>query len=212
MSFILDALRKSEHERQQNRAPGISAMRTAQKPAKRSIWLPLAALLAGLNIALLGLLWYAGGDEPAAVSAVATPQPPAAAPVTERRATNGNRELAAELEPVDEPSRFATIAPPAEEPAPQSAPVHSDGGNSEDADDGRLPTVTEAVLDGRLNVRPLRMDLHVYSDNPGERFVFINTTRYSEGDRTNEGLTVRRINQEGVVLSYQGQDFLLTSD
>lgn len=204
MSFILDALRKSEHERQRKRAPGISDMRTAAKPQKRSIWLPLAALLAGLNIALLALLWYAGGDdEPVAAAATVAP----AAVVPAPAAAGGNRDLAMELEPVDDPSRFASITPPAE---PSAAPVSAPAASSSDG--GRTPTVTEAILDGRLNVPPMRMDLHVYSDNPDERFVFINTNRYAEGDRTSDGLTVRRISQEGAVLSYQGQDYLLTAD
>ena len=201
MSFILDALRKSEHERQRKRAPGISDMRTAAKPQKRSIWLPLAALLAGLNIALLALLWYVGGDEPVA----APPEAPAVADAAP--AATGNRDLAMELEPMDDPSRFASITPPSESPPPPAV-APADSGSKV----ARTPTVTEAILDGSLNVQPMRMDLHVYSDNPDERFVFINTTRYTEGERTSDGLIVSRISQEGAVLSYQGQDYLLTAD
>lgn len=214
MSFILDALRKSEHERQRNRAPGISDMRATTRPAKRSVWLPLAALLAGINIALLALLWFMGDRGTAAVPQA--PAAPVAAPTPAPAAVAaGNRELAAEmvmeLEPVDDPSRFASITPPSGNPSPASttadpAPPATGGGTA------RLPSITQAMLDGRLPVTAMRMDLHVYSDNPQERFVFINTTRYVEGDLTSDGMTVRRISPEGAVLSYQGQEYLLTSD
>jgi hypothetical protein len=74
------------------------------------------------------------------------------------------------------------------------------------------PTLTELLLDGSLSLEPLRMDLHVYSSNPAERFVFINNARYREGERLAAGPAVEQITDIGVILSYQGRDFLLTRD
>ena len=114
---------------------------------------------------------------------------------------------------MEDPARFAAIAPPtataqpaAEDieipPAPQPAAQNTN----------RMLTVTEAMLDGSLNLRPLRLELHVYSANPAERFVFINTARYGEGDQTSEGPVVRSINEDGVILSYEGRDYLLARE
>jgi len=205
MSFILDALRKSEAERQRNRAPGIATAQGTGNKTTRSIWLPLAALLAGLNIALLGLLWYSSERPPVGTQALAElPPPTLPAP-----AVAGSRSLSDEFVP-DDPARFAAIAPPASvaQPAPEDIEIPPQPAASA----SRLTTVTEAMLNGSLNIAPLRLELHVYSDNPTERFVFINTARYGEGDRTSEGPLVRAINEEGVILSYEGRDFLLARE
>ncbi len=218
MSFILDALRKSEHERQRNRAPGIADMRTAQKQPNRSLWIPLVALLAGLNLALLGVLWFVGSkpDAPSATPLASNPIAASARPATDVDTSTGRR-LSAELElqsaPEEslEPSRFASIAPPSAGLAAPEAANKSAGISSNKSGSG-IPTVTEAMLDGSLSVTPLHLDIHVYSAKPAERFVFINTNRYGEGERTREGPTVTTINEQGVILNYQGRDFLLTRD
>lgn len=213
MSFILDALRKSERERQSRRAPGIADMQRGADRKTRSIWLPLAALLAGLNIALLGLLWYSAGDSdtrsPAIPAQVSTTAPAAGMP----HAISGDRSLSEqlaveEMSSSEEPARYAAIVPPDVITQPGADDIEIPPTPSA----GRMPTVTEALLDGSLNIRPLHLDIHVYSEKAAERFVFINTARYSEGDRTAEGPTVATINQEGVVLSYQGRDYLLTRE
>jgi len=214
MSFILDALRKSEHERQRNRAPGIADMRAPQKQNNRSYWIPLVALLAGLNLALLGVLWFMGGDTnatdtntPSTNTATNNLSVPAARPAPERVVPRDARRLSAELEAQPEPeeslepSRFASIAPPSVSEAVVNNQPKS-----------RIPTVREAMLSGDLSVKPMHLDIHVYSSKPSERFVFINTNRYSEGDQTSEGPTVDTINEEGVILNYQGRDYLLTRD
>ena len=58
----------------------------------------------------------------------------------------------------------------------------------------------------------LRLELHGYSDRPAERFVFINGHKYREGQRLTEGPDVVTIEPNGVVLSQQGQRFLLAPE
>ncbi len=208
MSFILDALRKSEQERQSNQAPGIADIRSPKKKASRGIWLPLVGLLAGLNLALLAMLWFMGEDQPetaapqAAVKSRPAPTPgyPSQPAVSSGTATESN------IEADPEPARFASISPPV-----KSSPTVAQA-SGEANDSARVPTVAEAMLDGSLSIKPLHLDLHVNSDNSAERFVFINTSRYGEGDRLSEGPTIKRINKQGVILSYQGRDYLLARD
>ena len=175
----------------------------------RSIWLPLAALLAGLNIALLALLWYSSERPPEGMPAPVAPLATLPAPAATPRAAEpvaAARSLSDEME---DPARFAAIAPPTatSQPAAEDIEIPPAPQNS-----NRMLTVTEAMLDGSLNVRPLRLELHVYSANPAERFVFINTARYGEGDQTSEGPVVRSINEDGVILSYEGRDYLLARE
>jgi general secretion pathway protein B len=194
MSFILDALRKSENERKRNEVPGLADSRVQSKGKKRVFWIPLAALLAGINISLLAVMWITGdGDtaKPVAKPAAATQAKPA---------DTAPRNLEDELKPqaVAVPARTS-----GEDLATEEVP------SMENTLSANLPSLTELLLDGAISVQPLRLDIHVYSEQADERFVFINMSKYSEGERIGEGPKVTEINNAGVVLNHQGRDFLL---
>jgi general secretion pathway protein B len=53
----------------------------------------------------------------------------------------------------------------------------------------------------------LRLDVHVYSDDPQERFVLINLQKYFEGQELQEGPRLDEITPDGAVLSFRGQRF-----
>jgi general secretion pathway protein B len=55
----------------------------------------------------------------------------------------------------------------------------------------------------------LRLDLHSYSDQPQQRYALINMHKVQEGDTLPEGPRVVHILSDGVVLSYQGTEFVL---
>ena len=74
---------------------------------------------------------------------------------------------------------------------------------------GRVPTIDELRLAGELQVSELHLDIHVYSDDPAERFVFINMEKHREQSRLDEGPVVSEITPDGVVLEHQGRQFLL---
>jgi general secretion pathway protein B len=56
----------------------------------------------------------------------------------------------------------------------------------------------------------LRLDVLVYGDAPAGRMAFINGRKYVQGQSVEGGFVVDRITEDGVVLSQQGQIFLLT--
>jgi hypothetical protein len=58
----------------------------------------------------------------------------------------------------------------------------------------------------------MRLELHVYSTNPQQRFVFINGRKYQQGDSTQEGAAVDEITPDGVILNARGNRFLLPRD
>ncbi len=58
MSFILDALRKSDAERQRGAAPGLADVRYATHRSQRNIWVPLLAVVLAVNIGFMAWLWY----------------------------------------------------------------------------------------------------------------------------------------------------------
>ena len=72
-----------------------------------------------------------------------------------------------------------------------------------------LPTIDALNLRGANALPPLHLDVHVYATNPADRFVYINSHKYTEGSKLREGPKLERIRRDGVVLTYHGIRFLL---
>ncbi len=221
MSYILDALRKSEQERRQSQVPDLQTQHTPppQKGRGKRLWpwLIVAALL--LNAALL--TWHLGpwsegeplAADPAAVddivvataepAPVPTPLPPPASPTAEPSAETAapppqpeisDARQAAPPEPPPAPTPSAE-APPAPAATPQAA-----------APPG-VPRLEDLPLSLRRQIPDLAISLHFYTDAPAARMVRINGRNLREKQRVDENITVREITEEGVVLDFNGQLF-----
>ncbi len=205
MSFILDALRKSDAERQQHRAPGLADVRHATRGPRRGLWLPLIALVLVANIGVMA--WLGLRDTaPAPAIPPAAPAEPAATPTV--------RPLAREAAPPPGASTVSRATPPAAPAAPAAAPPAARTAPSAPADDragdeARLPGIEAMVAAGKLARTDLSIDLHVHSDVGAKRFVVINGRRHAEGDTLGEGPKVERITPDGVVLSTGGTHFFV---
>jgi hypothetical protein len=55
----------------------------------------------------------------------------------------------------------------------------------------------------------MHLDIHVYSSESEDRFVFVNMSKYKERATLDEGPVVREITPDGVILEYLGTKFLL---
>jgi general secretion pathway protein B len=222
VSFILDALRKSEHERQRSAMPGLSHVPLAVPRHELPRWaLAVIGVLAAAVLVLAGAWWQSRRPPPTAagVSLPAAPAPvsPAAPP----------KLAAAEPAPSPAPPPVATPSPsqPASEsptPAQRGTPEPRSSVLASAATEGlksprpapsgpTLPSAAALLAQG-ISVPPLRLELHAYSDVPGERFVFINGRKYVEGQQLAEGPEVITIEPNGVVLSQQGQRFMLAPE
>lgn len=225
MSFILDALRKSDAERQRATTPGLADVRYAAPRARRNIWLPILVLVLVANGIFMAAQWFRGQGEPAE-SAANQPAPVAQPPAADDVEPAGIRPLARESEygepqfepPFDMPPEMERgmpvsqpAIPPALMPAPDPAPAASEtpARPSRIVSGNQLPTAEQLIGAGTLNIPLLNLDLHVYSDQPASRFVVINTRKYKEGTQLTEGPTVESIDNDGVTLSSQGQRFTL---
>lgn len=86
MSFILDALRKSEHERQRTTGPALAEVPVAAPRPRSNVWAPIAIALLLVNLLVVGVwLLRKSASEPAAPPAAAavmdgTLEPSGAAP------------------------------------------------------------------------------------------------------------------------------------
>lgn len=212
MSFILDALKKSESERLKKDAPGIASIPESgrQKSPHKWIWLVLA--LVTLNLVVLAGLMIrvdqssSSIDEPAATasSEVNTVAPSVAAtvdviPVSEQDAlpvtVSEPDPLAGERDetPVVIQSMPADVA---------ATPLPTAAAND-------IQTFNDLRAKGTFVLPDMHLDIHVYSSNAADRFVFVNMSKYKENATLSEGPVVSQITPDGVILTYQGASFLL---
>lgn len=196
MSFILDALKKSETERQEQAGGEFSRVPSGSGEPQSFKWLWILALLLLVNAAILvGILMGPDrtADVPRAVEQ--TPAKPRAA-----KEPSFEEKIAEARQNRPPPIEVAPVAPrPREQQAAQPRPSAS----------RRVMTIDEVRLDGSLQLTDLHLDIHVYSDEPSERFVFINMVKHREQSRLEEGPVVREITPDGVILEHQGTTFLL---
>lgn len=224
MSFILDALRKSEHDRQRQSGPGIADIRTIGGHGRFPLWAVAIGALLLINIVVVLLLVFRGESQPAS-GAAANPPAAAAVAATESPAPNAAAErqsqpsavipLPQRVEPqMDEPEPAQYEGPPARASAPARerplADPELDARAGEDDRYATLPTVNDIVSQrGERAVPELHLDIHVYATRPAERFVFLNMRKYREGGSTPEGTVIERITRDGVVLNHRGVRFMM---
>lgn len=201
MSFILDALKKSEAERQRQNTPGIASIpeRQSTKPPGQWVWLVMGLLVVNL-IALGGLLlWRSTADSPAETPIIATEQETATATFSElvSEVKRSQRDF--------NPQTDAQLEEPDIEIAPASPAANTERGRV----DSGLESFNDLRAKGELQLPDMHLDIHVYSGAPDDRFVFVNMAKYKENATLSEGPVVKEITPEGVVLEHQDKVFLL---
>ncbi|MEO1244789.1 MAG: general secretion pathway protein GspB [Pseudomonadota bacterium] len=210
MSFILDALKKSENERQQQASAEFAAIPSAPAPAGAPRWIWVLGALLSVNLIAVAatLLWK---DDPVPVSTAA----PAASSVP----VAGTAPAAARTSTPDSSSSgFAerlNLAPRREPPPAATTPAAAAGSVEQpqqpvrDASPLALPTLTEIRLREGSDLPDLRLDIHVFSTIPENRFVFINMQKYQEGSVLDAGPRLLEITANGVVMDHRGTRFML---
>jgi len=320
MSFILDALRKSEHDRQREKGPGLAEVAVVPPKPKKNVWASVAVALLVVNLVAVGVLLIrrgarsqspaatvgtatasttspAGtpttGSPPSATVAPVAPAPSAAPtgnaypsraipgtvppvlrpalpaepdggsrnPLAEELSDNGAAadgydqgydggsgypagaypqpgypsssggqpqkrgsvvyETLPEADPITSPSNAAAAAQARVDRAmeyPQQRAAPGSVSRTAPVPGGVTPQVSEAPsstlpsaedIASQSGLPELHLDVHVYSTKPNERFAFINSRKYKEGDTLQEGPHIDRITPEAVELSYHGTRFQL---
>ncbi|MGB5726919.1 MAG: general secretion pathway protein GspB [Thiogranum sp.] len=243
MSYILEALKKSEQQRELGRVPGITSVHenTAKSVSGKWLWLIVAILLLNAGLLVL-LLWPDSEPEPVTTSApIREPvqlrrDRPAVAPLVSQppvlenpapRVPQAARIAPLPAAPAAAPVKTETTAKPVlQEPAmaaavlpaqPQAEQPQAEQPQAEQpprpavkADAPALPVWPQIPthlfqqLSGNL-----RLDVHVFSDQPQKSFVLINMRKYRQGEKLQEGPQLDEITAEGVILSFSGQRFRL---
>ena len=211
MSYILDALRKAEAERERGHVPSIHAQpafagaQPSSAPARSRVWMVLVGI--GVLIALIfGLAFYfLLGRSPASevVAPVAARPAPAPPPVVAAPVAVAPAPVQAATPPAPRP-RPAPATVVAAKPATAAAPPPAAS-----KPDERIYTANELPDDIRRQLPALAVGGSMYSPAPKDRLVIINGQVLHEGDRIAPDLVVERIRLKAAVLAFKGYRYLL---
>lgn len=228
MSYILDALKKSESERQNQDLPNINAVH--QRPElhpqkKRRIW--LLAIPAALILNIVGF-WFLWDRSPSEDPKLITPVSISSARTSSLDAVTSTPEV----QQIDT-SMTIKIQPPEPSPAGRIIPEANLASSGETAELLITPTdayrktaenliaaegpqgekyetvasqpvnkITALPTNIQRQIPDLKFSSHLYADDSSFRMVNINGNMFHEGDIIAEGIQLERISEEGVVLNY----------
>jgi hypothetical protein len=220
MSFILDALKKSESERHRQSGPVLMDVRIA--PPRRRIpswaWVIAAVLLVNMGV-LAWILWLSPANRArtASPTVVAATSPPAAQPSAAPPAVAPPAVAPSPATVVAAAPPAASVLPPAatlpeQGPVqqPAQAPPPAAAVANQNIDVATLPKVSDMVASG-IALPELQLSWHVYDAVPQSRYVLLNGSRLREGDFTPDGVRVVAIAPTGVVVEWRGRRMFLNA-
>ncbi len=236
MSYILDALKKSESERYQDQAQnsdGFAQPLWLPKKKRSSPWpwiIGVALLLNGVLVSWL--IWRMPVSEPgAAVKDAPTAEINLArAPARQAPSEQALQETAPESPvPKSAPAPAPVVPEPAapvqpapvqtipEQPTPEpaapikaapvpAAPAQAASEPVTAAPPDDIPLISDLPADFQRQIPALRFSSHIYSSSPEARRIMINNRYLREGQSV-QGLRVVEVTPEGVILALRGRVF-----
>jgi len=215
MSYILDALKKSERERGRGSVPNVQTIHTAglnYKNEKKQIWPYILIGIVALNLA--ALLFFIISDDNKTTASVAQIENP-------KEQIEEQADTLAE--PVNPSMLSEQMLPVTNEPAPKpesvkqpevAAPSVAIASNKH-ASQNATPKTTEKNIDTAVDIHELPSNIqqlfpeitfqaHVYSSNPAQRSVVINNQFMEEGQYVIDGLLISEITPNGVIFGFMG--------
>ena len=237
MSFILNALRKSEQERQA-RLAATDRILSPEPPPSNNKLLKLSAILVTLNLLFIaGIVWLLR-DNPTPLAEPATQAPPKPQPVAQSQPETKKLPAAAakkappsttsiaelietETPPALKPAGENKPAAPAKAPqAPQpSAPPVAKQANAPTAPPYPLvqpetrvtkeyiPFLTDLPSEFRQTVPTFTINAFAYSKQADESFVIVDMKKYKPGQMLKDTLLLKEILIDSMVVVYQKQTF-----
>jgi len=235
MSYILDALKKSEQQRNSMNLPTEAPAPTYQSaPATSRFVLPLTLLA----IVLTAGWFFVRFQQPVT-------HPPATVPVNTAikqgiqtpsgqtdsliniNPSNDTRPVLpatqAHQQPTTNPGDHQTQPPhnradtaPVFKPVTPASPVsRADGQLPELAEEVAhsspaetdIPSLRELPVSVQQSLPPVNIEGHIYDENPAARMVIINGAIRREKQHIDHGMILEEITPNGVILSYQGHTF-----
>lgn len=204
MSFILDALKKSEnkHRKRTAKTPRSIHEPVAVKPSRPRpwfFWLLLVLIINGVFLAWVATSWWLSPVQTLTESSADRVQSTA----QDDRVREDRNNIKPELSGFDEDSRRPLENPTIEVAAEAVAPLVP-------RTDKTIYTLQQLPQSVRRRIPVLRLALHAYNkDNPQRSMVQLNGNIYREGDAVDEELTLESITGSGIVLHFDGYRFMV---
>ncbi len=218
MSYILEALRKSEQERSLGQVPHPGREPAGGwhgRRAGRRYW-PWLALALAANAGLLA--WIAlrpavpPPQQPSAEAGPAVaPVPDASSPVERQQPrpvppapvvqAAPSRDAQVVEEEAGQPPRLQPAGPPA---APRPAVEKVSALVPAPA---QVPLWEEMPESFRQRIGRPELEVHFYTGQAARRFVFLEQKKYREGDRLANGLVLEAITSDGAIFASAGRRF-----
>lgn len=220
MSYILDALKRADAERERGHVPGLHSQGTPAPSAgaarSRRIGLPMMAAAVAVLLAVAAALWWwrsAPGEAPAP-SAAATPpatpvQKPGAVPGVATAPPAPALPILAPAPPPAPPPTAMPASPPraaGAAPAPalpsQPVPAATNAGTPAGLD-GAPPAAATAPA----SAPPVKVSGVTYSSNASHRMLIANGKVVREGEEIEPGLKVEVIAPRSAILNHRGSRY-----
>ena len=231
MSYILEALKKSDQEHFLGSVPDLATpheVKHAQPRSYRWFWVIVALL--SVNAALVAMLLKDRDAEVVEVPVTAQVQVP-----LEPQTALINDQVVQAIQQTSE-ARVSEAPAPTKTTPPKNEPILSEGGvvilpepvylqNPNPSilpeqeldmqmdgmitanDNSQLQNWFELPPEFRNKIELPRLDVHVYSEDSQGRFIMVNLKKYREGETLPNGLVLEEILPDGMAMSYQGERF-----
>jgi general secretion pathway protein B len=220
MSYILDALRRADAERERGSIPDLRAQPlgapSAQEMPRPLPWPWIAAVLAALLVGALA--WYlAAPDEPQVPTAAVPAASDGATATTPGAATRAANADAAMPAP---PRPGATASPAAAEPRPlkpsvtvvatappRAASMPAKGEPAASDAGARVYAQAELPPDIRRQLPPLAIGGSMYSENAANRMLIVNGQLFHENEKPAPEVTLEKIKLKSAILKFRDYRF-----
>lgn len=236
MSYILDALKRADTERERGAVPGLYARqvinpsRTTGGGASARLWVSLAIILLVLSLVAAGLYFLRPPPQPIGASSaplaanqtapslvLSTPAPTAA---TEPSPT----AVAAAIQPAPQARQPHPAPAPTATPVPLPTPMPTAAALATQASTSAAstpmppaaapplpstPLLSELPEELRRQIPALTVTGVVFSDAPGQRLLLVNNQVLTQGSPVAPELTLIEVGAKSSIFSFRGNRFRL---
>ncbi|MGZ8180384.1 MAG: general secretion pathway protein GspB [Methylobacter sp.] len=236
MSFILNALRKSEQERQTRQPENVTdRILLPQPPQNRSNTAKFIAVLFIVNVLIItGFIWFirkdllsAPGTTAQAVSLPLSAQETKLEPKPTPKAKPGTISIAELIEgekpepapspviakkpaaePIKQPAMDSKPAQPIQATPPIAAPIKIQPDAPVTIPEKEdIPFLNDLPFEFRQTLPKFTVNVFVYSQQPEERFVMIDMVKYKAGQQIKDTMVLKEILPDSLVVVYQNKTF-----
>jgi len=228
VSYILDALKKSENERDREQG-GIPDIQSIHNPetgdSQHSLpkW-PYIAIISSLLVVIVVVFMWTPSESEDVVQEAELPDPNVLAKLNNATRSNNSSGKSANNNNASTSASKTRSNPNKTKSSPKvifatepldtmSEPVSQSNTSTRKRrfNSDKVYKVAELPLSVRRNVPSISFTGHVYSSTPGSRSVMINDLKMREGQPVTSQLTLHEITQYGAVFKFSGYYFSLSA-